>query len=70
MIRLPTTNSVMEQLPAHQFLRVHKSFIVNTARVSGIEGNQVLLGKTSIPISQNYHDAAVKEIVKDRLMKR
>ena len=70
MIVYLTMKSVMEQLPANQFLRVHKSFIVNTARVSGIEGNQVLLGKTSIPISQNYHDAAVKEIVKDRVMKR
>lgn len=65
-----TVKSVMEQLPADQFIRVHKSYIVNTSMISGIEGNQIHLGKTGIPVSQNYHDAVVREIVKGRIMKR
>ena len=70
MIVYLTMKSVMEQLPTDQFLKVHKSYIVNVSKVSGIEGNHLLLGKTSIPISQNFHDIVVKEIVKDRIMKR
>ncbi|MEO0473931.1 MAG: LytTR family DNA-binding domain-containing protein, partial [Bacteroidota bacterium] len=41
-------------LPADRFLRVHKSFIVATAKIKLIQGNQILIQDYSIPIGQTY----------------
>jgi len=54
---------IEEHLPASQFIRVHKSFIVPVQRISGIEGNRILLKGTNV-------DIAIGENYKDQLMKR
>lgn len=41
-------------LPGNQFLRVHKSFIVATAKIKTIEGNCIYINEHSIPIGQTY----------------
>jgi len=47
--------SMEEQLPADQFLRVHRSFIVNLSRIGVIERNRIIFdGKIYIPISDQY----------------
>ena len=47
--------SMEEQLPADQFLRVHRSFIVNLSRIGVIERNRIIFdGKVYIPISEQY----------------
>lgn len=46
---------LMEQkLPSDQFMRVHRSFIVNLSRISMIERGRIIFGKTYIPVSDNY----------------
>ncbi len=50
-----------EDLPHPQFLRVHKSFIINKDQVSSIRKTGVTIGNTEIPVSENYKDA-VEEI--------
>jgi two-component system LytT family response regulator len=49
-----TMRSVEEKFPAHDFVRVHRSFIVNLAQVQTIEDNVVIIGKKHIPIGQTY----------------
>ena len=41
-------------LPAADFLRVHKSFIVAANKINVIEGNRIKIGDHSIPIGQTY----------------
>lgn len=41
-------------LPASHFARVHKSFIVNIAKVQKIIGNQIEIGSQIIPIGRHY----------------
>lgn len=41
-------------LPASDFLRVHKSFIVATNKIRTIEGNRIKIRKHFIPIGQTY----------------
>lgn len=41
-------------LPKTDFLRVHKSFIVATAKIKLIEGNRIFIGDHKIPIGQTY----------------
>jgi DNA-binding LytR/AlgR family response regulator len=41
-------------LPEGEFCRVHKSYIVNLAKISSVEGNRVVLKDIELPIGQNY----------------
>ena len=44
-------------LPQDRFLRVHRSFIVQTSKIKVIERNRIVFGKQYIPISDTYKDA-------------
>ncbi|MEI8048050.1 MAG: LytTR family DNA-binding domain-containing protein [Bacteroidota bacterium] len=49
--------SIEEQLPSDRFMRVHRSFIVNLAKVSVIERNRIVFdGKVYIPVSEQYKE--------------
>lgn len=45
-----------EYLPEGQFMRIHRSFIVNLDNIQTIERNCVVYGKEYIPISDSYKD--------------
>jgi len=46
---------IEEQLPHDRFMRVHRSYIVNLAKISVIERNRIVFdGKVYIPISDQY----------------
>ena len=51
------------KLPQNQFVRVHKSYIVNLSQIKQIEGNMIkLIGNKEVPISQSY-----REILLDKM---
>jgi DNA-binding LytR/AlgR family response regulator len=65
-----TIKGVADQLPGNIFLKIHKSTIVNVMKIKGIEGNTLDLGKSKVTISQNLHDIVLKEILRDKMLKR
>lgn len=60
---------LVNRLPARQFLRIHKSFIIPISRITGIEGNRVLLKNVTaeILIGENYK-AELMEIIKNKMI--
>jgi len=49
--------SMEEQLPSDRFMRIHRSYIVNLAKVSMIERNRIVFdGKIYIPVSDQYKE--------------
>jgi len=55
VMTLVTLKSVEELLPPEQFLRVHRSFIVNTARIKVVERNRIVFDNNIyIPVSDQY----------------
>jgi DNA-binding LytR/AlgR family response regulator len=70
MIAYLTIKSIAEQLPETMFLKIHKSTIINTSKIKSIEGNEIDMGKAKVVISQNLHDNVMKEILKDKMLKR
>ena len=70
MIVYLTIKGLEEQLPSHIFLKIHKSTIVNTTKIKTIEGNEINIGKAKVLISQNLHDNVMKEILKNKMIKR
>jgi DNA-binding LytR/AlgR family response regulator len=70
LITYITMSSLEQQLPGDQFLKVHKSFIVAVAHIKALEGNEILMGETRIPISRNLKDEVVNQILGNKLFKR
>jgi len=56
VLSLNSMKSLEEKLPEDQFMRVHRSFIVNLGKISVIERSRIIFGKTYIPISDQYKD--------------
>jgi two-component system, LytTR family, response regulator LytT len=54
--------NIAEMLPAADFVRVHKSFIVAKQAVQSLEGNQLDLGKVKIPISREKKEEILAAI--------
>lgn len=48
-----TLKKIKEKLPVELFLKVHRSFIINTKKIIDIEDNSVLIGNNVIPVSQS-----------------
>ncbi len=56
IITSQSMKSLEELLPADQFIRVHKSYIVSINKISYIERGRVMVNKQLIPISESYKD--------------
>jgi DNA-binding LytR/AlgR family response regulator len=64
LIVLDKLTELLEKLPQKQFIRVHKSYIVNISYVQNIEGNVLKIKDTVIPISATFRqnlDRIIKE---------
>ncbi|WP_420577383.1 LytR/AlgR family response regulator transcription factor [Ekhidna sp.] len=46
----------LEEVLPYTFLRVHKTYIISIPHLEYVEGNQITIGKTKIPIGQSYRD--------------
>ncbi len=47
-----TLKKIEEKLPDHLFLKVHRSYIINTTKIVDIEDNSVLIKQDVIPVSR------------------
>lgn len=65
-----TLKGIEDKLPEQQFLKIHKSTIVNVNKIKSIEGNVIHLGNASVIISQNLYTSVMDLILKDRMIKR
>ena len=54
-----TMNELEKSLPARQFIRVHKSYIIAVGQIRSIYGNSIELGKATIPIGVSYKEAVM-----------
>lgn len=49
-----TLKSILHDLPAANFLRVHKSYIIDLNKIDFVEGNLIHIGNNIIPIGKAY----------------
>jgi DNA-binding LytR/AlgR family response regulator len=54
VITRQTISYYEEFLPAQLFLRIHRSFIVATRKITAFEANRLLIGDTTVPVGRNY----------------
>lgn len=55
IMTLMSLKNLQNSLPKEQFMRVHRSYIVNLQKITTIERNRIIFnGKTIIPVSEQY----------------
>ncbi len=61
-----TMKAISDKMPSDQFVRVHRSFIVNIGKIKVIEDNSVVIktenGSKVIPIGKSYKDKLMDDI--------
>jgi two-component system LytT family response regulator len=65
-----TLKELIQVLPANNFSRIHKSVIVNTSKIKGIESNQVVINeKLRLTIGQAYKEDFFNKLSKNTVKK-
>ncbi|MBP6182736.1 LytTR family DNA-binding domain-containing protein [Flavobacterium sp.] len=57
-----TLKKIEDKLPKDLFLKVHRSFIINTKKIIDIEDNSVLIAKNVIPVSRANKPELMKRL--------
>ena len=57
ILSLMSMKAMEDLLPASQFMRVHRSYIVRKDKIRVIDRGRIVFGKTYIPISDSYKQA-------------
>jgi len=51
-----------EKLQKFKFIQIHRSYIINIDKITKIQGNQVFISDTVIPIGKTYKEGFMKKI--------
>ena len=57
-----TLKHIEDKIPAQQFIRVHRSFIINLAQVDEVAENHVIIGSKAIPLSISAREDLLKKL--------
>jgi len=64
-----TLKNISESLPQKKFLRINKSYIVNTQKITSFDNNDLFIQSYEIAIGSNYRDAFFEEFI-NKLVKK
>lgn len=64
-VTLLRMKTVEETLPASDFIRIHKSFIVSVRAISSIDGNEMIVAGKRLPISREKKTEILERVVKN-----
>ncbi len=62
LVTYHTLQALLEKLPNASFVRIHKSYIVQVAKVGSIEGNMVHINNETLPIGRNFRKGLLEKI--------
>lgn len=67
VMSLVSLTGIANALPG-EFVRIHRSFIINMRHIDEVQSNEVLIGKELYPISRNYRDEFFKKLGDRKLL--
>lgn len=57
-----TMKGIVNRLPGNEFVRTHRSYIVNLDKIEALEDNSLLIGEKYIPIGASYKEALLDQL--------
>ncbi len=57
-----TMKGIEGKLPAEDFIRVHRSYIIRIDKIAAIQGKILILDKKPIPISKSYRKSLMQRL--------
>lgn len=57
ILTLNSLKRLQDILPENRFVRVHRSFIVALQKIDSIQKNRIVIGKTYVPVGENFKNA-------------
>jgi DNA-binding LytR/AlgR family response regulator len=54
-----TMKSIQERLPARDFIRVHRSFIISVSRIESVRNKTIFICDREIPIGSSYEEGVM-----------
>lgn len=54
VLTLMTIKSMQGKLPTQEFMRVHRSYIINLSKIDSVDGNLVMINNQLIPVGDSY----------------
>lgn len=64
LLTLISMQQMIEKLPAHSFIRVHRSYIIPISKIEKVEKNRVVIGGKWIPVGNSYKEALINQLGK------
>ena len=64
MTKLPISK-IEEKLKDHEFIRIHKSFVVSVQKITSFNSRVIYIGENELPIGRTYKDAVMKVLKYD-----
>ena len=65
-----TLKQIRENLPATEFIQVHKSHIVARHKVEKIDHDEIVIQNLKIPVGSNYKNVVAEQILGGKILKR
>jgi DNA-binding LytR/AlgR family response regulator len=62
LLTAETMKQMENQLPAGQFVRIHKSYLVNLPSVERLSGNVLLVGARALPVGSTYRQEVLRHL--------
>jgi DNA-binding LytR/AlgR family response regulator len=66
-LTLLNLKNLEQNLDNTAFIRVHKSYIVAINKIEGIESNEIFIQSHRIPVSRNFSEQVLQQVVKNKL---
>lgn len=57
-----TLKSLEQKLSNNDFIRVHRSYLVNVSEIRAIDDGQLLIGEDLIPVGQTHKEAVLERL--------
>ncbi len=67
IIALDSLKNLESRLAGSNFIRVHKSYLVNAGKIKVINNNQLVVGDKEIPVGKSFRDQAMTRLLREEL---
>ncbi|MFK7937464.1 MAG: LytR/AlgR family response regulator transcription factor [Saprospiraceae bacterium] len=62
IIALMSISKMLEELPATQFVRIHRSYLIQLRHIENVEGNMVRINGKTLPISKGQRELFMERL--------